>query len=97
LARPERFVAIELNDRRVGALDALIERRSLQDSVRPVYGVDQADRARLAAIAADEFGGQPLDLVIDDASHRLDETRASFECLFPLLRPGGRFVIEDWN
>ena len=24
-------------------------------------------------------------------------TRASFECVFPRLRPGGLFVIEDWN
>lgn len=46
---------------------------------------------------AAELAGQPLDLVIDDASHLLNETRASFETLFPLLGPGGLYVIEDWN
>jgi hypothetical protein len=61
------------------------------------YGTDQSDQGRLASILDDEFGDQPLGLVVDDASHRLNETRASFEALFPRLRPGGLFVIEDWN
>ena len=38
-----------------------------------------------------------LDLVIDDASHLLPETTASFNVLFPRLRAGGLFVIEDWS
>ena len=38
-----------------------------------------------------------LDLVVDDASHTYEETKASFEFLFPLLRPGGIYVIEDWS
>ena len=62
-----------------------------------VYGVDQADAPALRRIVADEFAGEPLDLVIDDASHVLDPTRASFNVLFPLLRPGGVYVIEDWT
>ena len=40
--------------------------------------------------------GEPLDLVIDDASHLYGPTMASFEVLFPRLRPGGLYVIEDW-
>ncbi|MDQ1511710.1 MAG: hypothetical protein QOG50_3554, partial [Actinomycetota bacterium] len=36
-------------------------------------------------------------LVIDDASHLIDETRASFNALFPRVRPGGTYVIEDWS
>ena len=42
-----------------------------------------------------EFDG-PLDLVIDDASHFYGPTLASFETLFPLLTPGGLYIIEDW-
>ena len=34
---------------------------------------------------------------MDDASHTYEETKASFEFLFPLLRPGGIYVMEDWN
>jgi hypothetical protein len=35
--------------------------------------------------------------VIDDASHFDAPTRASFQAIFPLMRPGGVYVIEDWN
>jgi hypothetical protein len=35
--------------------------------------------------------------VIDDASHLIAPTRVSFNLLFPRLRPGGVFVIEDWS
>jgi len=38
-----------------------------------------------------------LDLVVDDASHTYEETRVSFEFLFPLLSSGGIYVIEDWS
>jgi predicted O-methyltransferase YrrM len=96
-ARPRRLVAIELEPERVAALDALIARERLDQRVRPYYGVDQSDRGRLGAIVAEEFGEEQLDLVVDDASHRLEPTRASFETLFPRLREGGLFLIEDWR
>lgn len=37
----------------------------------------------------------PLDIIIDDASHSADPTIKAFHNLFPLLRPGGTYVIED--
>lgn len=36
-----------------------------------------------------------LDLVIDDASHRLEDQVRTFEILWPRMSPGGRYVIED--
>ncbi len=82
---------------RIEALDSFIAQRDLSSVLRPHYGVDQSDRAALSAICRDEFGGAPLDMVIDDASHLLGPTRASFDALFPLVRPGGRYLIEDWQ
>ena len=35
--------------------------------------------------------------MIDDGSHLLEETRACFETLFPRLRKGGLYMLEDWN
>jgi hypothetical protein len=58
--------------------------------------VDQADREALQEIIAREFDG-PVDLVIDDASHIYEPTRASFETLFPRLGRGGLYIIEDWQ
>ncbi len=98
LARPTKLVAFEINSVPVDALSAYIERRELRDTVRPFYAVDQSDRTRLAEVLDAELdGGEPIDLVVDDASHLYRETRASFETLFPRLRPGGLFLIEDWR
>lgn len=94
---PRRLIAVELSPDRIDPLDRLVERRGLEGSVRLHYGVDQGDRARLREILDLELGDAPLDLVIDDASHIYGPTRASFEVLFPRLRPGGLYVIEDWR
>lgn len=96
-AQPAMLIAIDLEDQRLEPLDQLLEARGLTPSVRPHYGIDQADRARLGRLVDDDLGGAPLDLVIDDCSHQLGPTRSSFETLFPRLRPGGLYVIEDWN
>lgn len=97
LFRPQRLVAIELSPEPAAALSGHIRRRGLDEIIRPHYGINQADRDRVAAVMASELVGRPIDLVIDDASHLLQETRTAFETLFPLLRPGGFYVIEDWN
>jgi predicted O-methyltransferase YrrM len=97
LFRPRRLVAIDFSPQRVAALDNFIDARDMQDSVRPYFGVDQADRSRLEEIVTEDFGSQPLDLVVDDASHLLAESTASFNVLFPRLRPGGLYVLEDWS
>jgi predicted O-methyltransferase YrrM len=97
LARPERLVAVDITPEPVENLGRFVDVHVMHDRVRPYYGVDQANGARLGAIVAREFSGDPIDLVIDDASHLLAPTRASFEVLFPSLRTGGLFVIEDWS
>lgn len=96
-ARPRRLVAVDLESQRLDALDELLRRRGLEDSVRPRYGIDQSDRDVLLRVVQEETDGRPLDVVFDDCSHQLQPTTASFETLFPLLRPGGRYLIEDWN
>jgi hypothetical protein len=42
------------------------------------------------------LGGQ-FGLIIDDASHDGVKTRASFDLLWPLVQPGGFYVVEDWT
>jgi hypothetical protein len=53
---------------------------------------DQSDPDLLASLVA-SYG--PFDLVIDDGSHLGHHQRASFAGLFPAVRPGGLYVIED--
>jgi predicted O-methyltransferase YrrM len=97
LARPSKLVAVDIEPRPVAALETFLDAHGLRDTVRPYYGVDQADRRRLTAIVEEELGAEPLDLVIDDASHLPEPTKASFEVLFPRLRRDGLFVIKDWS
>ena len=59
------------------------------------FQTDQADQKALTKIVNKHFNGE-LDLVVDDASHLLHLTRRSFEILFPKLRAGGLYVIEDY-
>ncbi|HEV7759673.1 MAG TPA: class I SAM-dependent methyltransferase [Acidimicrobiales bacterium] len=59
--------------------------------IRTVQG-DQSDAGYLDELAR-TIG--PLDVVIDDGSHVNDHVRTSFEALFPHVRPGGWYVIED--
>src|SRR5205807_3121576 len=60
------------------------------------FSTSQSDRKILEHIVPNELADE-LDLVVDDASHTYEQTKASFEVLFPLLRPGGIYVIEDWS
>jgi hypothetical protein len=53
---------------------------------------DQADRVVLRDIAT-RHG--PFDIVIDDGSHRSEHVIATFEALFPHVRDGGVYVVED--
>ena len=53
---------------------------------------NQSDAALLARLVA-ETGG--FDVVLDDGSHVVGDQRATFDALWPSLRPGGAYVVED--
>ena len=99
LARPAKLVAIDRKplDEVRARVGAHADSRGFSEVIRTFGGVDQADRSQIARIVEEEFGGHTPDLVIDDCSHLYEPTRASFNELFPRLRPGGAYLIEDWT
>ena len=92
----DKLVAIE-KDSPLAVLDEVLRRRRLRDRVVVHYNTQQEDRDRVHAIIREDFGDEPPDLIVDDASHFYAETRASFETAFPWLAPSGSYIIEDWG
>lgn len=59
--------------------------------IRTIRG-DQSDPDSLNRVLAEI--GRP-DIVIDDGSHVSRHVLTRFRAVFPHLRPGGKYVIED--
>jgi cephalosporin hydroxylase len=49
------------------------------------------------AEAARQASPDGYDLIVDDASHIGELSAATLELLWPLVRPGGWYVLEDWT
>jgi len=76
-----------------------------------IYGLDIQDKAALtektdsAIFVGDQSNTifmqdlaqkiKPVHIVIDDGSHKVNDQRLSFECIFPVLENGGIYIIED--
>ena len=95
LLAPDKLVSIDIAGP-VRRFDEFRASHPLGRRITTKYETSQADEASLRAILATDFVG-PLDLVLDDASHDYELTRASFEILFPVIRPGGCYALEDWQ
>ncbi len=94
--QPQKHIGIDIQPKQDSRyFKQYITSKGLTDRIKTYWSTNQADSAGLREIINKEFSG-PLDLVIDDASHMYELTKKSFETLFPLLRPGGLYVIEDW-
>lgn len=97
VAEPDQLLAVDLAPSMPPILGELIADLDHPERVATAFGLDQSDRAALTAAVDACLGTRPIDLVIDDASHVLGPTRASFEVLYPRAAPGGLFVVEDWS
>jgi len=66
--------------------------RHQEDRIKVFIG-DQVDREFLTGVA--EEIGEELDVVVDDGGHRMHQQQISLLTLFPFLRCGGTYIIED--
>lgn len=96
LLAPEKLCCIELGPS-ADQLTSYVERQGLADRLTTHFNTDQGDKPRLREILDAQFGEAALDVVIDDASHLYTPSLATFEVLFPRLRPGGLYFLEDWK
>ncbi len=71
--------------------------------INPVSKAHEEERIRISILSQDDKAGLEelassaggFDIVVDDASHINQLTIASFQILFPFLKQGGYYVIED--
>ncbi|PNY24885.1 8-demethyl-8-alpha-L-rhamnosyl tetracenomycin-C 2'-O-methyltransferase [Tolypocladium capitatum] len=60
-----------------------------------VFTGDQADAAFLEQFAVDTTADGQFDIIIDDGGHTMEQQITSLEHLWPIVKPGGLYVIED--
>jgi len=93
LFKPRRMSGVDISPKPVASLLRYVA--DMKDRFVH-FAASQCDREILERIVRDELADD-LDFVVDDASHTYEQTKASFEFLFPLLRPSGIYIIEDWG
>lgn len=54
---------------------------------------DQRDRVDCEHVAA----GRQFDFILEDATHKLPNTLLTLFYLWPFVRPGGIYVVEEWE
>ena len=91
LFKPDNLVGIDIKRKPIEPLE---QYRIGREHIKTFYGRSQDALSTRGAVQANCKGG--VDLVVDDASHLYELTKTTFENLFPLVKSGGTYVIEDW-
>jgi hypothetical protein len=92
LFSPEKLVGVDIRREPIPSLE---DYRAARPHIKTYYGRAQERPGTRAAAQANFPNG--IDLIVDDASHAYENTAATFVQLFPLLKTGGFYVIEDWG
>lgn len=79
------------------AVDIIAEPAGLAEHSNVSYHrCDQTDGDTLRAVV-EAMAPRGFDFVVDDASHCGWRSWTSFQALWPQVRAGGYYVIEDWT
>lgn len=92
LFKPKKIVGLDL---RREPIEPLEEYARDNPQMKTYYARSQDKVGTL--MAARENFPKGIEFVVDDASHLYDQTRSTFEMLFPMVTEGGKYVIEDWS
>lgn len=60
-----------------------------------IFRADQSSESSLREHVVAELDGVLLDVVLDDGSHASWDQQVTFKHVFPLVAPGGLYIIED--
>ncbi len=91
LLQAKKIVGIDWRAELAPALDEYIKTHS---NIKAYYKTAY-NRPLARQIAREEFP-DGIDFVLDGSTHMYEETKAAFEMLFPLVKPGGEYRITVW-
>lgn len=76
-----------------------LEMKNIDFSNYKNISYEQADQTNANALVAlaDRYAPLGFDIIIDDASHIGAFSLKTFEALFPKLKSGGLYIVEDWG
>lgn len=92
-----KIFARGLPEAKILSLD--LHMRPIDFSAYPNVAYAQADQRKPDQLIAKliQYFPEGIDLVIEDASHIGLLSKLTFDAVFPLLRSGGAYFIEDWG
>jgi hypothetical protein len=71
----------------------ILDRSELDTERIRTFVADQASREQLQRFI--DTHGSDYDIILDDGGHTMEQQQTSFGYLFPHVKPGGYYVIED--
>ncbi len=76
-----------------------LEMKHIDFSRYPNVHYEQADQTNASVLTSvcNRHAPTGFDIIIDDASHIGSYSQATFEALFPKLKSGGIYIVEDWG
>ncbi|OGD19219.1 MAG: hypothetical protein A2Y69_00685 [Candidatus Aminicenantes bacterium RBG_13_59_9] len=71
----------------------ILDRSNLESKRIKTFQADQSNRLQLLHFIKRYGGG--YDFILDDGGHAMDQQQISVGFLFPYVKPGGYYIIED--
>jgi len=88
LYRHQKNLSKELRKRTIFYVGDQSDPASMQEVLEKVYNGPRNK---------DKRGYRQFDIIIDDGSHVPEHQQTSFNFLWPEVKPGGLYIIEDWH
>lgn len=91
----DTFEGLQGNGHRFNDADRFYNRHKQENLERiKLYKVDQSKEDELLQFATEQQDIS-FDFILDDGSHLMKDQQITLKYLFPLIKPGGCFIMED--
>lgn len=98
LLKPARHMAVDISQPESGLPQFTDYVAAQGRKFHALHRVSQDDDSTIASTYESAFATKAeFDLIVDDASHNYALSLASFNSLFPRMKVGGIYALEDWG